>query len=143
MMAGEMSPDELDQSLPLRRQPITNQPEQISRSSGLDDDDVQSSAPRTFDRMIKQKLPSYSPLTVSRQKGETPDDKTQEGGRLTLSASMSDNSSSAFNVHSPPYIRRRAQQQSRETDNLDIEEFYEIPDRKSAQNYGRKHSSHD
>lgn len=58
-------------------------------------DSVQSSAPRTMDRMIGSKAPSYSPLG-----GE------QTQGRNTLSVSMSDNSSSAFNAHSPPYMRR-------------------------------------
>ena len=65
--------------------------------------------------MIGSKAPSYSPLTVSRQKNGTTDGGDATQGRNTLSVSMSDNSSSAFNAHSPPYMRRRGdgiQQQS-------------------------------
>ena len=73
--------------------------------------------------MIKSNLPAYSPLTVSRQRNEngTDGDQTHEG-RNTLSVSMSDTPSSAFNAHSPPYIRRPNQQQR--SANLDMEDIY-------------------
>ena len=72
-MAGEMSPDDLDQSLPLRRDADGHRTQ--GDNSGEQDGvtELESSAPRTFDRMIKGNLPSYSPLTVSRQKNETTD----------------------------------------------------------------------
>ena len=78
LMEGEMSPDDLDQSLPLRRDNADRSRIQADNSQGNingteEDEMIQSSAPRTFDRMIKGNLPSYSPLTVSRQKNETTD----------------------------------------------------------------------
>ena len=65
LMEGEMSPDDLDQSLPLRRDHHNTQDPRGNHETNSDEM-IQSSAPRTFDRMIKSNLPSYSPLTVSR-----------------------------------------------------------------------------
>ena len=103
-------------------------------------DENQSSAPRTLERMLGSKAPSYSPLTVSRQKNGTTDGGDATQGRNTLSVSMSDDSSSAFNAHSPPYMRGRADQhQSRgTTENLDMEDIYEPVGRKSEQNFSAK-----
>ena len=133
-MAGEMSPDDLDQSLPMRRVDADGHRTQVDNNEdgGME---LESSAPRTFDRMIKGNVPSYSPLTVSRQKNETTDggdNQTQEG-RNTLSVSMSNTSSSAFNAHSPPYIRRHVKGHA-ET-NLDMEDIYDNVGRKSATDF--------
>ena len=76
LMEGEMSPDELDQSLPLRRDNQHRTQAEQSRhhdTHGTEDEEIQSSAPRTYDRMIKGNVPTYSPLTVSRKKNETTD----------------------------------------------------------------------
>ena len=85
--------------------------------------------------MIGSKAPSYSPLTVSRQKNGTTDGGDATQGRNTLSVSMSDNSSSAFNAHSPPYMRGRGNEAKRKsegtTENLDMEDIYEPAGRKS------------
>ena len=68
LVEGEMSPDDLDQSLPLRRDADRSrvQANNSQGNDGNEEDEIQSSAPRTFDRMIKGNVPSYSPLTVSR-----------------------------------------------------------------------------
>ena len=85
--------------------------------------------------MIKSNLPAYSPLTVSRQKNETEGDGE---GRNTLSVSMSNTSSSAFNAHSPPYIRRDLTKDSRDCDNLDMEAIYQNAGRKSDTDFRGK-----
>ena len=56
---------------------------------------VEKSAPRTYDRRDRDRetdshVPSYSPT----------------GGGDTLAGSVSQTSSSAFNMNSPPYVRR-------------------------------------
>ena len=141
-MAGEMSPDDLEESLPLRRDAEGHRTQVDNAEDGATE--LESSAPRTFDRMIKGNLPTYSPLTVSRQKNETTDggdNQTQEG-RNTLSVSMSNTSSSAFNAHSPPYIRRhggggkgRGADNRSTADNLDMEDIYDNVGRKSATDF--------
>ena len=72
-MAGEMSPDDLDKSLPLRRNADGHRTQADNSREQDGSNELESSAPRTFDRMIKGNVPSYSPLTVSRQKNETTD----------------------------------------------------------------------
>jgi len=61
-----------------------------------------------------------------------------EGDQEGFSVSMSNTSSSAFNAHSPPYIRRDLTKGSRATDNLDMEEIYENAGRKSATDFRGK-----
>lgn len=61
-------------------------------------------------------------------------------GRNTLSVSMSDNSSSAFIAHSPPYMRRRHNNEKlssnqNTTENLDMKDIYEPVGRKSVENF--------
>ena len=54
---------------------------------------VEKSAPRTYDRRERDTdshVPSYSPT----------------GGKNTFDGSVSQTSSSAFNMNSPPYVRR-------------------------------------
>ena len=65
LLAGEMSPEELENSVGLHLDRENHGTTQDDREE-VSDEQYQSSAPRTFDRMIKSNLPTYSPLTVSR-----------------------------------------------------------------------------
>ena len=146
-----MSPDELDASLPLRRnrRREDGSNDDHDKSRQVNKDDIESSAPRMHERMIKSNLPAYSPLTVSRQKNGITDggDGQTHEGRNTLSVSMSNTSSSAFNAHSPPYIRRghrngggndtnkdtsQPSYGAENNTNLDIEDIYDEDGRKSV-----------
>lgn len=85
--------------------------------------------------MIKSNLPAYSPLTASRQMNETEGDRE---GLNTISVSMSNTSTSAFNAHSPPYIRRDLTKGGRDDDNLDIEAIYANAERNSNTDFRGK-----
>ena len=120
-LRGEMSPDELDSSIPIPRY----------------DEDIESMEPKTQDRnMVKQ---DYSPISVSLGRGRD----LRDGNKNTISGSLSGTSSSAFNAHSPPYLKKRrgddrtdqdtedymdgAFTKSRDRRNLDMDDIIDSP----------------